>query len=686
MSIIFFDIRKWEKAPNRTEIPVKGSTDYEVAKSAYEYIKKGNDYIFDGPIVTTYEEIVELIEQEYDIEKISELDYWQDKAYRERMVYMAVDNMVLSYDYFLVRDRGVSCYFCWDGSDKQYQYLFNEIPSGTKINKKKFIEEVIAFELHDEIEGMSVQDSKDAIDNKYNAFKKLLFTDKSGIEKRLKEYWKLDSSKVPVQQQHNYLNVLFLFYFLDKHGIYRVDNERYKVKILDALTKPRIQMIPNFMEHETELDVALDTEYLKNEIIKHLTLDQIHRIDRIYTQLFHMYNTTFLYIAHLVDMPIDFTLEQKELLNILERVNYCKAQVMRVQEYEADREYEDSIWEIAYHRYKGFIANCERADSYKSLEYAYSLGKPEGIRLFDVITEEKEKYLEIAKDDLRSYVECNLELIASIVSCDCSVKWIIENYNNAEKLCLVMEHFFRKQKFDSIPLTLLVSVYQSLYEVKKGRLKYVNNHKGYKGKKEVSLWRTLDNMEANADDDAFDYVWVAIIRRWCNYNECKYDLWSTMIQIELSFTDLIRMVVELSAIDNIDVLIEGLFAQMALPENYRMTHIKEAVETDVQRLTGYELQIKDSRIIREFENTNMREAFLWYMRDVIPHNDLYYDEEEFVFHLNMEYIAIRFKQNKNDRKLILEEFRHMRLGDAYELFERAIELKLPWFTEDFRYF
>lgn len=68
---------------------------------------------------------------------------------------------------------------------------------------------------------------------------------------------------------------------------------------------------------------------------------------------------------------------------------------------------------------------------------------------------------------------------------------------------------------------------------------------------------------------------------------------------------------------------------------------------------------------------------------MFPFNEQYYFEEEFEFHLNMEYMDIKFRQNKIEKQLYLIDMRYLRLGNQYSMFRRAMELGLPWFTEDF---
>lgn len=96
-----------------------------------------------------------------------------------------------------------------------------------------------------------------------------------------------------------------------------------RIKILDSITKPRLQLVANFLEHTNIPEPAEELELLKNEIVKHLSLNQINRINRIYVQLIYCYETTFQYIGKLLDVPINVFIEERELTDIENRVDKC---------------------------------------------------------------------------------------------------------------------------------------------------------------------------------------------------------------------------------------------------------------------------------------------------------------------------------------------------------------------------
>ena len=678
MAIIYVDVTEIENSKS-ANITLKGGNEEEKVQEIIKFYEQRNAVKLQGTIITVYNQIVEEIKKQLNYGDISDFAYWDMKTDKRYMVIMLNDNMTLSYDYFLVRENAVDeyhCYTAYNDDDFDFKMIYQH-NRPAKLTKKEMIKDVALLE------------SNNITDVEYeceeNRIKKILFTDKAGIAQKLKNVVAIDEKKVTEKEMYDYYKLVFLLYYLDKHGIPDKDVMSYKkIKVLDNISKPCIQMIPNYIEHTYVSSSAEENDLLKNEIIKHLSLKQIKRANRIYVQLLYCYTMVFEYIGKLLDVPIDMVIEERELCNIEKRLDNCFDALKRVEDIEGENPYEDSVWELAYHRYKGYILNCEREDSYNSLKYAFELGEPETPKLFDIIPN-KYKYAEIHRENITVFIKENAEWFAHTISNGCTKRWINDHCEAITKACLLMEKFNRKYEFDAYPFTIVISAAQSVYEVQKNKLKYENRSKGYKGNKKVSLYASLDGMdEKNGDVVSFEYAWTAIIKRWCNYNENKYSLWRHSINIDLKFTELMRRVVKLNSIDDIDILVEGLFAETALPENSRMTGIKQIVEEEFYELkTGYELMIQDIRVLREFEHERVKDYFMHIMNEVVPFNEQYYFEEEFEFHLNMEYMAIKFRQNKIEKQLYLIDMRYLRLGNQYSMFRRAMELGLPWFTEDF---
>ena len=677
MAIIFVDIKELENSEMTNIIPT-GNNDEEKAMQVVEYFEKGNDVILKGTIITEYEKMIEEIKNQFDYSDMSDYQYWHAKSIKDKMVIMLNYDMTLSFDYFLFRENKIGEYYKYTADTKDFNIIYRtDVPE--KLIKRDMIRDIVVLES---------EDNKDiSYESEENRIKKMLFTDRAGVAKKIEKYFGIEEKKVPKESIHDYYKLVFLFYYLDKHGIPSEDGVYKRIKVLDNIMKPRIQMVPNYIEHTNVATSAVENDLLKNEIVKHLSLSQIKRANRIYVQLLHCYNTVFQYIGKLLDIPIDMMLEERELSNIEERVARCQSALEHVEQMEKNSQYKDSVWEIAYHRYKGFMLRCEREDSYNSLKYALELGQPSSPMFFDVVPH-KYMYANILQDKIAAFVKENAEWFAEIISEGCTKRWVQDHCKDVEKACWLMQKFYRRVEFDSFPFTMVVSAAQAVHEVQKKKLKYENSYKGYKGNKRISLYATLSNIdEKGGEVTAFEYAWTAIIKRWCNYNEKKYNLWEHSVKIDLKFTDLMRGVTKLDSIDDIDILVEGLFAETSVPEKSRMTGIKQVVEEEIYQLgTGYRLVIEDMRVIREFEHENVKKYFVHVMNDVIRFNNSHYDENKFVFHLNMQYMALKFIQDKVNKIICLVDMRHLRLGNQYKMFHRALELELPWFTEDFREF
>ncbi len=110
MGIIFVNLKAMENRDNLNVKP-QGDTELEKAQYVYEYIKKANDIVFDGVIVTEYGAIIKLIHETYKYESRTTEEYWQDKISKDTMVYMMFENIVLSFDYFLYQEKKVSDFY-----------------------------------------------------------------------------------------------------------------------------------------------------------------------------------------------------------------------------------------------------------------------------------------------------------------------------------------------------------------------------------------------------------------------------------------------------------------------------------------------------------------------------------------------------------------------------------------------
>ena len=136
MGIIFVNLKAMENRDNLNVKP-QGDTELEKAQYVYEYIKKANDIVFDGVIVTEYGAIIKLIHETYKYESRTTEEYWQDKISKDTMVYMMFENIVLSFDYFLYQEKKVSDFYkCRTYTEVKFNFIFRtdikEVKAPTK--------------------------------------------------------------------------------------------------------------------------------------------------------------------------------------------------------------------------------------------------------------------------------------------------------------------------------------------------------------------------------------------------------------------------------------------------------------------------------------------------------------------------------------------------------------------------
>ena len=266
MAIIYVDVTEIENSKS-ANITLKGGNEEEKVQEIIKFYEQRNAVKLQGTIITVYNQIVEEIKKQLNYGDISDFAYWDMKTDKRYMVIMLNDNMTLSYDYFLVRENAVDeyhCYTAYNDDDFDFKMIYQH-NRPAKLTKKEMIKDVALLE------------SNNITDVEYeceeNRIKKILFTDKAGIAQKLKNVVAIDEKKITEKEMYDYYKLVFLLYYLDKHGIPDKDVMSYKkIKVLDNISKPCIQMIPNYIEHTYVSSSAEENDLLKNEIIKHLSL------------------------------------------------------------------------------------------------------------------------------------------------------------------------------------------------------------------------------------------------------------------------------------------------------------------------------------------------------------------------------------------------------------------------------
>ena len=224
-------------------------------------------------------------------------------------------------------------------------------------------------------------------------------------------------------------------------------------------------------------------------------------------------------------------------------------------------------------------------------------------------------------------------------------------------------------------------MYQVIYKLEKQKLKYDNNYKNYKGNKKISILAKLDSDEINSDGDVFNYILIALLKKWFHYNEYNYEQWKAKSQMEVLFESMINKIMSLDSIIDIETVVEGLYVEFAFPETSYILDIKESREKEFYEKTGYKLDIQEYGMIRDFQKQEYFDWFVEQMKVVIVLNEERNKQE--VFHLNQEYVSLELYQDIENKVITFIRCKYLALGDSFDLYYRALQLELPWFTDHF---
>ncbi len=694
MSILYLDIEKWKKC-DRKALQAFGNSDLELAESIVQQLREVNEYILDGIIVVRFEDILPEIMRQYSERAFFSEEYWNDNSTNKCLVYCLMEDFVLTYDYFLWREHllkdGIQYYYEKRTGKKEKipQELLTDIvfcrdEEIIKPSKVKLIRDIEKIEIID-LAVWNEDIRKGMYGDQYvDRMKKQLFTAKKySVQAKIEEVLRLNMKKITHSNgKKDYLQLVFWIYYLDRHGIEK-NGQYIKMGILDIMDKPRIQIISDYRKHTTEIEAATYMNMFKNLIVRHIAFDRINEIERIFRKINDFYNAVFNYMAKVM-MDDKLTLDKKiaEYENLASRVKKSIDVVENVKSIEEEKKYEHPLWEMIYIRYKSFIERCRKEDSIMSLEYAYNIDKPTNIRFYDTCHDDTFRVGCVPFDNLKEFIELNASYIAVHVSDECDVKWIMKNYERIQKYYSIVSRFNTINSDKDCPVTMIISMYQIIDLLEKKRLKYENNYKNYKGNKNVSILAKLDSSDVTtSESEAFDYVLMALLKRYFHYNELNLKQWDARTEMELSFEKMINNIMELDSLIDMEVLIEGLYVEFAFPESAYVLDVKKERERDFKERTGYELDIQDFGLIRDFQKDFYFDYFIEQMQLVLLLNEEY-DRPE-TFHLNQHYVALELNQNILKKKVEFRKCKYMRIGKSYDLLERALNLHLPWFTEKF---
>lgn len=230
---------------------------------------------------------------------------------------------------------------------------------------------------------------------------------------------------------------------------------------------------------------------------------------------------------------------------------------------------------------------------------------------------------------------------------------------------------------------------QAIEEVELNDYRYENNYKGYKGNKMISLLSRLDGSDPNGDDDIFDSIWVALVKRRFHYNEKNYKIFLEQTELDINFGTFLDELYSLNSVMDIEVMVEGLHLELSLLRNLKKSRACYARRSEqcFKECLGVNLQIKDYKIISLVQYEKFWEIFLNRVSIVLETNKKMHNiEPDDVIYLNLGIVVLEMSISSKDEAVVIHDMKNLRLGDSDDLYHRALELQLPWFTDQFDYF
>lgn len=659
-----------------------------------------NEAIVNGVIVYQYDAIIVEIKKQienyikinkknFSYSNIPADEYWNLKKNCDFMVFMLADNITLPFDYFLCREDngGVDEYYGYNNTNEVFKVLFKpECPSldlhdhenvfkilrnefkwfkahrpGTPNNVSLKENLKVSEGLNQKWEMSDKKDVsiKDARSENREQRKSLLNGNRNQIEgmlkkiaKKIKQVFLIDMDKISENELYDYYKLLILIYYFESLGIKKrmKPNAKYeRINIFDILSKPSVQLTLNWFVQDnnaTKPESAYDLELFRCEIIKHLEIEQIRKINEKVQNITKCENNLFDYIAILIIFSSsEHVLEKLQFDRIKQAICEYKNPINENKE-----KYDFSIWEQVYFRYKMFCLQCEKVTSKDSLNRVLNLENPACI--------EKSTLPRLIQEIQRQYPYLDLDY--EVPDCEISnLSLFLENNNNfwdnifpnldkEKKTLKNYGHYWVKDNIDTIknvikimrkfkninmstPYSLfeVVSEIQALYEIKTRRIDCYVVYRGYTGNSTIRLIGLTTDHDYFGDNNglpkkrsdlqmsymeqaAFEYNWVAFIKRWYSYNTRKYDLSICSFHLEIALFDLIME--KIQKIDDVDSFWNFMNNDLHLCDlELYSRQIKELDNQLNKDGYKYHLSIKNSDLLIEISHLFGWEYLIYYI-------------------------------------------------------------------------
>lgn len=689
MGFIYFNLDLWIRQGNENKSKVN------IIDMCNKHQIKNNQYVFNKYVFNEEDILPEILKDftkkiniRNDYAIFAQKKYWNSKIDLEFSVYCIVEDIVLSYDYFLERNnvfinKGIHYlnylleiyekkHLKIQNMNKDLFYFFigdklnSKVPlTLTCLNKQIGIQSAL---LSDEVisnynELLFKSDSyKESIKKKLNSGQCCV---KKEFELLLGADLKISSKNKSNEQKFLELKFLNLVYQFEKTGVPFNNFNNKKINIYDILNQYKAENVDDRLFSKipklSSKIPKLSSKYISlfnNEISKELSIDKLYNIHNKFETLDKFFRNKTEYILTLCEsdkLQLSYEFIKNELCVIKTKLDILEEKFDSIQSRPSNV---DNIFEITYSYIQKYYRLCKLKTSYNSLEFI-NKEIPAKIPLAKKIPRSK-MCLCINKLELENFISNNTSLIAELIKFDendiVEEKWICDKYNLISNLLDILVNFNTRNKDDLVDLTVLISMIQAIREVEQEGYNYENNYKYYAGNKNSSLLSKLKKTNTNGED-TFYYVWVAFIKRWFHFNEGHYDVWKLAIECEKKLENISKnILINLNNIKDFhdimkftDVILKFPIKEIAVDYNTELVNL-------IYNNTQYKLIINSLSLLGFMDENNFKEKFI---KDIL----FYIDFSEYNTTNNIKFyqfyiykIKISVKQNIKDKVFEIVNF------------------------------
>lgn len=680
MGFIYFDIQAWVKKHDLQHLP---EDEYE--KIAVKEIKRWKDHNkavqFDG-FVLYEEDIINRIMEEKIPNSYYSTEYWNTKTSLKYAVFCILNEIVISFDYFLFRagivDNNPQSFVNYllrltnrseleEVSKIEFKFLMNASPEPLKkqyltLNYELSILEALLSDYKFESYAQLRQYAENIEDNT----KKKLNSGKCSVKHLYEQSF---GRKIGRKPNFGELKLLAILYCLEKIGAPLLPSGRRCIFICDIFKHKKMEHINESIYLVKPTNVALDVELFKNEIIKHIEFKKILLINEKTRYLYNFFSEKMSYISSILDNP---KLTRKQIKLDLNRIKKLLISLNTQVDKISNKYYEENIFEFTFLRYQKYIFECEREESFETLNFILATKNPTTTPLFEKYTDNNIRDKEIKLNDIDVYIEKNVDEISDFVKID--KKWVNKRKYLIHNLINLMKRFDRTITFDTLALSILLSMFQAIKEVEDNNYKYNNNYRNYSGNQKISILSKLKDMSDDTKkvESVFDYVWMGLVKKWFMHNECKYELWKLARENENIFNRLICKVMNLNNLNGIDILTKILDLELKFPLKYSRFEYVSMIKNVIWGLTTYKLVIKDLRILAYLDDDAFFDEFISVTSAIICRYDMdHIDKDKESYHINLGKISIKVIQNYKSKIIIFVE---VRIIGNYIIYQTSLDL------------